>query len=71
MFNFSNVSVASLQVTRGRFGRRVYRDPRFDFRSECRDCQGSGRCPVSDEPESCLTCGGTGVIDSSRQRAGR
>lgn len=68
MFNSSNVSVASLQVTRGRFGRRVYRDPRFDFRHECRDCRGSGRCPVSEQPEGCLTCSGSGVVDTSGER---
>jgi hypothetical protein len=36
----------------------VYRDPRWDRRRLCEDCEGSGR----DGARPCLLCEGTGVV---------
>jgi DnaJ-class molecular chaperone len=49
-------------IEHGRFGSVTVRDPRFDELDECNDCLGSGHCPITGEPESCLTCNGTGVV---------
>jgi hypothetical protein len=36
------------------------RDPRFDLRQECWECQGAGRHPITGA--ECDACAGTGVI---------
>lgn len=54
-------------VERGRLGRLVVRDPRFDLIQECGDCRGAGihglhetPCPGCQQP--CPTCQGHGTV---------
>jgi hypothetical protein len=55
-------------VERGRLGRLLVRDPRFDLIKECGDCGGSGidrlhnATSCSARRQSCPTCYGRGTV---------